>query len=130
MKHIKKRGANYHFVRRVPKDIRAIDGREFIQVSLKTDSAKLAQHRAAILNQHINAYWESLIIDPSDKEERFKQAVHLARLHGFGYKSAADIAQEPVEKIIERVILATGHTTPKDTKEALLCYFVHDCYVD
>jgi hypothetical protein len=120
MKYVKKRGVKYHFVRRVPKDIRAIDDREFIQVSLKTDSANLAQHRATILNQHINAYWESLIIDPSNKEERFKQAVHLARLHGFGYKSAAEIAHEPVEKIIERVIAATSHNATLDTKKALL----------
>jgi hypothetical protein len=120
MKHIRKRGAKFHFVRRVPKDIRAIDDREFIQVSLKTDSPSLAQHRASILNQHINAYWESLIIDPSNKEERFKQAVHLARLHGFGYKSAAEIAHEPVEQIIERVIAATSDNTNKETKEALL----------
>lgn len=120
MKYIKKRGTNFHFVRRVPQDIRAIDDREFIQVSLKTDSASLAQHRATILNQHINAYWESLIIDPNNKEERFKQAIHLARLHGFGYKSAVEVAQEPVEKIIERVILATSHNTTQDTKEALL----------
>ncbi len=120
MKYIKKRGTNYHYVRRVPKDIRALDDREFIQISLKTDSASLAQHRATILNQHINAYWESLIINPTNKEERFKQAIHQARLYGFGYITAKEIAHEPIEKIVERVIVATGHSTPTETQDAVL----------
>lgn len=120
MKYVKKRGAHFHFVRRVPKDIRAVDDREYIQLSLKTDSPSLAQQRATILNQHINTYWESLIIDPSNKEERFKQAVHLARLHGFGYKTASEIAHSPVQEIVERVLQASRHNEALPRNEALL----------
>ena len=61
-----------------------------------------------------------MIIDPSNKEERYKKAVNLARLHGFGYKSACEIAQEPIESIVERVILATGQNTTQETTQALL----------
>ncbi len=120
MKYIKKRGHHFHFIRRVPQEIRTIDGREFIQISLKTDSPSLAKQRASILNQHINAYWEGLIIDPSNKEARYKQAVNLARLHGFGYKNAQDIAQEPVAQIVERVMVATAHNATKASTQALL----------
>ena len=120
MKYIKKRGAHFHFIRRVPKEIHTLDNREYIQLSLKTDSPSLAEHRAAILNQHINAYWESLIIDPSNPEQKYKRAVQLARLYGFGYKSAQEIALEPIEQIVERVILASRHLDAPKQTEALL----------
>jgi hypothetical protein len=43
MKYIKKRGLHFHFVRRVPKTIKLIDGRDYIQLSLKTDSPSIVK---------------------------------------------------------------------------------------
>ena len=126
MKYIKKRGTKYHYVRRVPKEIRLIDGRELIQVSLKTDSLSLAEHRATILNQNINDYWEGLIIDPTSKEEKFQEAIYLARLQGFGYKTAAEIAQAPLENIVKRIITANAPDSTPAEKDAVLGKIHHE----
>ena len=126
MKYIKKRGTKYHYIRRVPKEIRLIDGREFIQVSLKTDSLSLAEHRATILNQTINDYWEGLIIDPTNKEKKFQEAIYLARLQGFGYKTAAEITQAPLENIVKRIITANTPENTPDKKAAVLGKMNHE----
>jgi integrase len=124
MKYVKKRGAHYHFVRRVPKEIKHIDERDYIQLSLKTDSPSVAQQRANELNQQINIYWQSLVENEAslniDKEARFKQAVQLARLHGFSYKSTNEIVTSSIEEVVERVLLASQYINEPKHVEALL----------
>lgn len=71
MKYIKKRGSRFHFFRRVPKAIKLIDGRDYIQLFLKTDSPSIAVERATLLNERINTYWQGLLLDLNDVEVRY-----------------------------------------------------------
>jgi integrase len=106
MKYITKRGNYYHYVRRVPLEIKEIDGREMIQISLKTDSRQVAERRAVLLEQQINAYWREIMLNPEGKEDKFKRAVKYARLQGYSYLSAHDIAQGSIQEAVERIFAA------------------------
>ena len=108
MKYVKKRGRRYHYVRRVPKDIRDVDSRDFIQISLKTDSLTIAQQRAALLDQHIEHYWHRLLTGTAEQADKlYQQAIRLVRFSGVGYRPAEDIANEQIEHVVKRIMLAS-----------------------
>ena len=120
MKYVKKRGSRYHYVRRVPKDIRHIDHRDFIQLSLKTDSLTLAQQRAALLDQHIEEYWHMLLSGtPEEANKLYQRAIRLVRFSGVGYRSAKDIAEEQIEHVVKRVLLASQTSNDVQVKALL-----------
>ncbi len=106
MQYVKKRGRKFHYVRRVPKDIQHIDIRDLIQISLKTDSLSIAHQRAAILDKHIMEYWQELTASPHQAQEKFAQAVKIARLQGFGYSTAQQVAAAPIKDVASRVLAA------------------------
>lgn len=119
MKYIKKRGSRFHFFRRVPKAIKLIDGRDYIQLSLKTDSPSIAVERATLLNERINTYWQGLVVDPNNVEDKFQSVVNLAKLHGFNYQTASEIATLPVAQIIERILVAQSANEPSVVQAVL-----------
>ena len=119
MIHIVKINGYYYFNRRVPEEVRDLDPRPLIRVSLKTECRRLAARKATTLNQQIEAYWQGLL----EKQERhdnskFTKLVRLARRQGFTYQSAAVVATLPVEEIAQRY-LAVEKAAPKQI-EAIL----------
>lgn len=100
------RGGTYYYYRRVPSDVVGLDGRApYIRASLKTGDLAKAMALRDIHERADNEYWASLIVG-SDSEvatRRYKAAVARATALGFTYRSAADIAHEPLESRIERV---------------------------
>lgn len=120
MKYVKKRGNRYHYVRRVPNDIRHLEDREFIQISLKTDSLSLAQHRAAILDRSILKYWEMLFTSPDDALKQYQDAIKYVRFLGISHMSATDIAMAEIEDVVTRVKLAERENTTVLQSKAML----------
>ncbi len=120
MPYVKKRGNKYHFQKRVPKRLENAFSKKFIQVSLDTDSKLVAQQRAHSLMRMLDELWSELNPNKSkDFEELYKNAIQAAKLNGFQYKSAHDIArQSSLGEIINRVNTATQSTY--DTQKALL----------
>ena len=84
--------------------------------SLKNNEA-LA--KADIYNEHIESYWRSLIKSgmPDADLHKYKAAVQLAKAKGFAYKTSYELAQAPLEEIIERL---SGDIKTKEDAAAVL----------
>lgn len=105
MKHIIRRGKWFHFKRRVPNLYRPYYDDDVIQVALKTDSEKIAIQRAALLNNELENLWTRLSSEGPGLalDGSFEKAVTIARLHGFGYRPAPEIAEQDIGRIISRI---------------------------
>ena len=116
MRHIIKRGRWFHFKRRIPNLYSHFYDNDVIQISLKTDSETVAIQRASILNNELEKIWSQLTEhDQAAKENLFEQAVTLARMSGFGYRPAAEIADQSMGKILSRInsIKGDGNINPE-----------------
>jgi integrase len=119
MRHIVKRGKWFHFKRRVPNLYSHLYDHDVIQFSLKTDSETIAAARASILNNELERIWSQLSENGhSDEDGLFERAVSIARRSGFGYRPAAEIAEQDIEKIISRINSVKGD---EDTDPDKIC---------
>ncbi len=112
--YLHNRNGRYYYRRRVPSEVASYDNRETVCISLKTNDVRAAKRKADIYNEQIEEYWRSLIVTGSTYEEQsYKQAVAIARAHGFNYKYAADIAKSPIQEIVDRVLLVQSNQNPE-----------------
>lgn len=99
------KAGTWYYQRRVPKELRGIDGRgELIRLSLKTANLSDARKRRDVYELADNERWASLLLDvPEEKAKaRYKAAVARAQAMGFSYKSAAELAEGPLAALVER----------------------------
>ena len=117
--YIYKRGGKYIYRRRIPKHLSELDKRKEVKLSLKTSDYSEAVVRARIYNEQIEALWRALMQSgkSSNSNEKYKAAVKLARVYGFTYKTADQIASSTLNEIVER--LASDIQTPQQA-DALL----------
>lgn len=119
MKHLIKLNGHFYYNRRVPNELRGLDPRNVVRVSLKTQSRDQAQRKAVVLNDQIESYWQTLLDNEVRHDDRrFARTVRIARQMGFSYQPMARIAALPIEELLER-ILALRDGTPRQV-EALL----------
>lgn len=106
MSHLIKRGKWYHFKRRIPEMFSSLyDDQEFINASLKTDSQAIASQRAQILNFELERLWhQSMTQGDVSLDDGLKNAVLQARLSGFTYRPAHDLAEQNIGKLVERLL--------------------------
>lgn len=103
------------------------DKRKFVRISLETRDRHEGLRKSVIYNDYIEEYWRSLIKDNTiDPATEYDLAVKRAKIHGFTYKSVAEVSNEPIEDVIKRVLEASkaiesseivssvlgGHTPP------------------
>lgn len=104
MKHVIKRGNWFHFKRRIPKLYAHLYDDAVIQVSLKTDSEKIAAQRASILNNELERMWSEMARNVSSPNNAtYAEAVTIARMSGFGYRPAIEIAKQDIGTIVSRI---------------------------
>jgi len=104
MQYIFRRGKWFHYKRRIPNLFRDFYDNDIVQVSLKTDSETIAQQRAAILNNELEKIWHQVATGAQEKsDDQFKQAVLIARLGGFTYRPASEIAKGDIGNIVSRI---------------------------
>ena len=119
--YLMQRDGFYYYRRRVPDYLVEYDKRKFIRTSLKTRDKREAIRKAAILNDFIEEYWQSLINDNTlDPNIAYKLAIKRAELHGFKYKSATEVSLEQVETISERLVEATNAIDEPEAVSAIL----------
>jgi len=100
----KRKNGTYYYRRRVPSHIRDIDGRDVIFLSLKTSDETTAIKKAAQLNTQLEGFWDDLSVNGGKgKEEKYRRAVKIAKMHGFSYMPAAQIAETGPEEIMARL---------------------------
>ena len=98
------RAGNYYLRRRIPARFSTVDPRKEIWVSLKTDSKTIAQDKAAALWETLVSAWEAKLRGNSlDASEKFAAAGEIARSRGFTYIPVQDVADLPLEKLLERI---------------------------
>ena len=64
--HIRVRFGVYHFVRRVPSDVRQHYRSDRVSISLRTKSEATAARSAKSINQRLDDYWYGLRLQPMD----------------------------------------------------------------
>ncbi|WP_085905863.1 site-specific integrase [Kiloniella majae] len=109
-KHLLVVGKKWYYKRRVPEEYRHLDKREFVRVSLKTDSYDEALKRVVAVNQATEEYWDNLEGSQSQlAQERYETAIKMARKVGLSYLQAEEIATIPLEDIMHRLSFMKGN---------------------
>jgi len=107
MTYLKKRNRKYHYRRRVPRSARQYHSSDYVQVSLQTDSQKLAEERSKALTNALDEYWASVRRDKSADRDVFNDLVNMAKDYGFRYKSIPEVLeQETAAEVLTRLNVA------------------------
>lgn len=105
--YVRKRGNNFIYRRRIPKTVSHLDKRKEVKISLKTNDHTEACIRSEIYNEQIEEFWKSLLETGNTIgfNEKYRNAVKLARQLGFIYRPARQIASSSLNEIINRMSL-------------------------
>jgi len=116
------KAGTWYYQRRTPKALRGIDSRgELIRLSLQTANLADARKRRDVYELADNERWAALLLGvPEERAKaRYRSAVARAQAMGFTYKTAAELADAPLDEIGRRMdALAADPMSPAD--EALL----------
>ena len=100
---IQRRGT-YSLRKRIPRRFAEVEAREFVHVSLKTDSRSEAEDRAKRAWAQMIEGWEARLPgDDRDAERRFEMARNIAQRLGFRYVPMSNVAELPREEFFRRV---------------------------
>ena len=118
------RGQTYHLRKRVPRRFKPVEVREFILISLHTDSKSAAETKAKqVWNDMVHA-WEAAMDGAQDEaKDKMAAARELAAKRGFRFMSAREVSRLPIEAVLHRVEsvgMGRDHRPKKAEAEALL----------
>ena len=111
-RHLTKRDGIWHYARRVPTSLKEIDGRTVIKITTGVRVADdprgvTAAKKAAIINGQVEQLWRDKIAGRSeDGQARYDAARSQARMWGFDYLTAEDVATRPIGEVLRRVGVA------------------------
>ncbi|WP_417535122.1 DUF6538 domain-containing protein [Methylophaga sp.] len=120
--YLMQRNGVYYYRRRVPEYVAHFDPRKFVRSSLQTRDRREAMRKAMIHNDFIEEYWRSLVLqhgEPSPKTD-YKLAVKRARTFNLNYRSAVEISEAPIERIVGRITHISKELDSTDTVKAVL----------
>jgi len=123
-----RRGATWHFVRRVPAEFAVLDRRGIVRHSTRIKIAddrlgRRASRVADKLNSELECFWKGLADGRSNADiARYDQARRQARSLGYDYIHNSDLIALPQEKRLERLeaLVAKGLTNDPAARAALL----------
>lgn len=114
-----KRGDTYHLRKRVPVRYAFIESREYIWITLKTDSERDASRKAAQVWDNTIAGWEAQLAGNSTIAlARFDAARNLAHARGFNFLPVARVAELPINDLLNRVEASVGRGGRIDSLKA------------
>ncbi|WP_421724762.1 DUF6538 domain-containing protein [Bauldia sp.] len=94
----------WHYYRRVPRRFADVDPRTFVTVSLETRDLGRAERIKSQVEKEVEAYWIALKKGESDDaRERYLGALERARLEGFEYRRADELAGGSVDELLNRI---------------------------
>lgn len=98
------RESGYYLVRRVPVRYHRVEKRRQIWVALNTDSKKLADTKAEAAWEQLCESWEARLAgDTSEADARYEAARNIAKSRGYRYLEAKDVADLPLDQIVDRI---------------------------
>ncbi|MAH06345.1 MAG: hypothetical protein CL561_12385 [Alphaproteobacteria bacterium] len=120
--YLMQRNGVYYYRRRVPDYVAHYDPRTFVRSSLQTRDRREAMRKAIIHNDFIEEYWRSLIRHRGEltPQTDYKLAVKRAQTFNLSYRSAVEISEAPIERIVNRITHVTRELESKDTVKAVL----------
>lgn len=99
-----RRAGIWHYRRRVPLLFSDVDPRTHVEVSLDTRDLDRAEAIKPQIEKAVEQRWLALKQGRGgEAEDRYQGAVDLARLEGFQYRSAREIADGPFAEILRRI---------------------------
>lgn len=114
-----RRESTLHIRKRVPRRYARVEAREFIWISLHTDSELVASQKAPVIWAHMIEAWEATLAGATtDANQQLAAAKNLAAARGYRYLHANDVARLPIDELLERI---EAVVTPKgkiDMQEA------------
>ena len=113
------RGKTLHIRRRVPIRFKPVESREYVWISLRTDSESDARRKAPGVWDGMLASWEAKLAGNSeDAEVRYEAAREIARAKGFRYVPASAMASIPLDELVRRVEAIAMKAGRPDMNEA------------
>lgn len=106
----------FYFEMRVPVRFAAIENREFVRMSLGTQSEEEAERRHAKTRQLLIAGWEASQAGRADDAAVYQSAiVGLCNVSGFDYLATDGVVSLPLERLLERLgTVVPGHAPTAD----------------
>lgn len=121
MLYLIERNGNFYFNRRVPEAYRSRDPRRLIRHSLNTKDRKAALRKAIAQNEHLEAYWATLTeTGQQHSMEQYKAVISRASLLGFSYLPSHQVAQLPLQEILNRLLHVEKENFNEAQTEAVL----------
>lgn len=101
---IQLRGDTWHLRKRVPRRYASVDSRDYVWISLATDSESIAARKASEVWASLIEAWEAKLAgDTDDAEVRFNAARELAKKRGYRYLDAPAVAKLSLDDLLKRV---------------------------
>jgi site-specific recombinase XerD len=118
--YLRLRGGTWYYVRRVPKSLRHVEDRKFINQSLQTDSLTTARQRRDVCAAADNQRWAEITpqrFDESPRDANQKDMNQRAEAYGFTYRPAVELAEKTsLAELIERLKAVVPSETPMTPK--------------
>lgn len=113
------RGSTLYLRKRVPRRYRAVEEREYVWLSLFTDSEVVAKAKAPkVWSQMLDA-WEAKLEGAKDEGEgRMRAARELAAKRGFRFMAAPEVVRQAMPDLVERMEAAVTAKGRVDHAEA------------
>jgi integrase len=103
-RHLINRFGVWHYYRRIPARFADVDPRTFVTISLETRDLARAEKLKGQVEREVEAYWVALKKGESaDARQRYLGALERARLEGFEYRPAADVAGGELAELRSRI---------------------------
>ena len=123
--YLRLRGDIWHYVRRVPKAVRHVDGRTLIYRSLDTDSRRLARQRRDVCAAADDQRWNEIApgrFRATPADAGLLDAKQHARTLGFTYRPVESlVAEDTVTALLKRLLALAPlepQATPKEERDA------------
>ncbi|MGL1920006.1 MAG: hypothetical protein OCD03_03180 [Hyphomicrobiales bacterium] len=112
-----RKGHNYYFQRTVPMNVREFDGRKIISSTLKTQDIHLARKKRDEMVSLTNGYWNSLLVEGDDIENKFnfENAMERAKLLSVDYIPAQNLAEKAkIDELVTRITQLETNNIPEN----------------
>ncbi len=99
-----RRESTLHIRKRVPRRYAAVEERDYIWISLHTDSEQVAMRKAPAIWDHMLEGWEAKLAgSEADANAQLAAAKNLAAVRGYRYLNAIEVAKLPIDDLLDRV---------------------------
>ena len=114
-----RRESTLYIRKRVPRRYRRVEEREFIWISLHTDSEAVALQKAPAVWQEMIEAWEAKLAGSADDAAlRLAAAKELAAKRGMRFLHAPEVAKLPIDELLDRIESVVTSKGRIDVKEA------------